>query len=213
MLAWILVTVGCAPVPADPTGRPFDAVTEGSNADLAATAEPEAYPGLDPAALAQLPPIPEPPSAEELARANQSVLAPSDLSMAPAPAPPSAISPTAVDLNWDPAMPTQADAFGVTLVGTMTDAVPPNAVLQLPNGEKALVEAGQMLEEQGLLVLAVGDRVVKLVNVTPQGWYAKVETAVIHANPRGHRRPAPAPPTPVPSQPAPPAPAPATSGP
>ncbi|MEO0602451.1 MAG: hypothetical protein AAF211_13495, partial [Myxococcota bacterium] len=149
-----------------------------------------------------------------LAEANQPPAA--DLGLPPSPAPMTAavttpaINPTAVDLNWDPAMPTRDSAFGVHLVGTMVDADPPNAVLRLPSGQKALVEAGQMLDSEGLLVLAVGDRVVKVVKVTKQGWYAKVETAVLHSNPKGRPAdPLPARRAPRAAPPAPSAPAPA----
>jgi len=99
-------------------------------------------------------------------------------------------------------MPTRDEAFGIRLVGTMIDAQPPNAVLRLPNGDKALVEAGEMLDDAGLLVLAIGDKVVKLVKVTKHGWYARVETAVLHSNPRGPAREvAPAPDAAAPPEP------------
>ncbi|MEM6929088.1 MAG: hypothetical protein AAF602_19275 [Myxococcota bacterium] len=218
MLAWILAAVGCAPVPVDPTGRPFDAVTVDDEPGLAAAAEVEAFASYGTVGLGTLPTIPDAPTAEELAEANpppataELGLKSSSLPMPSAMATP-AISPTAVDLNWDPAMPTRDSAFGVHLVGTMVDADPPNAVLRLPSGQKTLVEAGQMLDDDGLLVLAVGDRVVKVVKVTKQGWYAKVETAVLHSNPKGRPtdpgparrvapRPAPVVPVPAPASPA-----------
>ncbi|MEN0061674.1 MAG: hypothetical protein AAGA48_05955 [Myxococcota bacterium] len=189
MLALIWV-VACAPVPVDPTGKPFDAVATEASRPVTPTALGSLAPKPGPIGLTQLPPIPEPPTAEELAEAN---LPPVSVAPSPDPLPspeptlaaPAAISPTAVDLNWDPAMPTRGEAFGVTLVGTMVDASPPNAVLRLPNGDKALVEAGEMLDDAGLLVLAVGDKVVKIVKVTKEGWYASVETATLHSNPRG----------------------------
>ena len=202
MLILPLLALGCVPVPVDPTGRPFDAVEaqQGLNTGTRAEAPPTS-PDFGAMSLT-LPTIPAPPTATDLARADRTDpdlpdrLGAASAGEAAVPSmrspPPRGINPTAIELSWDPAMPTRDEAFGVRLIGTMIDAEPPNAVLRLPGGSKALVEAGEMLDDDGLLVLAVGDRVVKLVKVTKQGWYAKVETAVLHSNPSGDppRRPA-----------------------
>lgn len=213
MLVWIWAMVGCAPVPVEPTGQPFDVAPPGPPTASETRALGAVGPApVEPAGsmpgslgLTQLPPIPVAPTDAELAQFDAPPPLPPEMP-APMPLGEPTISPTAIDLNWDPAMPTRDEAFGVRLIGTMIDAQPPNAVLQLPSGQKVLVEAGEMLNEPGLLVLAVGDRVVKVVQVTKQGWYARVETAVLHSNPRASfAAPVPAPPPPA-SNPTPPAP-------
>ena len=113
-------------------------------------------------------------------------LHPSDLTKpAPVPAP----TPTAMPANpapivvpeWDPAQPLPAGSWGVRLLATLHDVQPPRAVLGLPGGEEIVVQPGSFIEAQHLVVIAVGRDIIQLSKVTPQGFYAKVETQTIQS--------------------------------
>ncbi len=116
------------------------------------------------------------------ARANG--LDPSDLT-APAPgpamvAPVAPLAPVVVP-EWDPTQPLPSGSWGVRLLATLHDVQPPRAVLGLPGGEEIVVQPGSFIEAHRLVVIAVGRDVIQLSKVTPQGFYAKVETQTIQS--------------------------------
>ena len=49
------------------------------------------------------------------------------------------------------------------------------------DGTELVVQPGQMLPEHNLVVLAVGGDAIQVARVTPQGFYAKVETETVGA--------------------------------
>ena len=118
------------------------------------------------------------------ARANG--LDPSDVT-APSPEPvaeavAAAPMPAAMSIpEWDPAQPLAGGSWGVRLLATLHDVQPPRAVLGLPDGEEIVVQPGSFVENHRLVVIAVGRDVVQLSRITPQGFYAKVETETLQS--------------------------------
>jgi len=118
------------------------------------------------------------------ARANG--LDPSELSK-PGPEPEPTAVPIAAPLapvaipEWDPTQPLPSGSWGVRLLATLHDVQPPRAVIGLPDGEEIVVQPGTFIEAHRLVVIAVGRDVIQLSKVTPQGFYAKVETQTIQS--------------------------------
>ncbi len=83
-------------------------------------------------------------------------------------------APPAVGLPSEP-------VWGVRLLSTLPQAVPPRAALGLPSGEEVVVAPGSMLPEVGMVVIAVGDDTAQLAKVTPSGDHAVVETTTLSA--------------------------------
>ncbi len=88
-----------------------------------------------------------------------------------------------------PALPTpvwQTDqpldgSFGLRVIATLHDVQPPRAVIATADGEELVVQPGQMLPRHRMVVLAVGRDAVQVAHVTPQGFYARVQTETIAA--------------------------------
>lgn len=97
----------------------------------------------------------------------------------PAPAAPVAAGPAAP--VWDPTVPLPDASFGIRILAVLLDIQPPRAVIGLPDGREQVVTPGAMLPTEGLVVLAIGRDAVQIAKVTPQGFYAKVETQTVRA--------------------------------
>ena len=82
--------------------------------------------------------------------------------------------PEAVGLPSEP-------AWGVRLLQTLPSAQPPRAALGLSNGDEIVVAPGSMIEDAGLVVIAVGDQTVQLAKVEAVGDHAEIETVTLHA--------------------------------
>jgi len=82
---------------------------------------------------------------------------------------------------WDPNMPLPDTSFGVRLMAVLLDVQPPRAVLGMPDGREIVVQPGALLPDQGVVVLAIGRDAVQIAHVTPQGFYARVETETLRA--------------------------------
>jgi hypothetical protein len=82
---------------------------------------------------------------------------------------------------WDPTQPLSGGSWGIRLLATLHDVQPPRAVLGLPDGQEIVVQAGTFVEAHRLVVMAVGRDVVQVSRVTPQGFYAQVETETLQA--------------------------------
>ena len=80
---------------------------------------------------------------------------------------------------------TPADAvtlsWGLRLLSTVDAATPPRAILGLPDGSETVVKAGDLLADEGVIVLAVGQGVVQLGQVTAKGDHAQVESVFLRA--------------------------------
>jgi hypothetical protein len=82
---------------------------------------------------------------------------------------------------WDPDTPLPETSFGVRLLAVLLDVQPPRAVLGLPDGREIVVQPGALLPEQGVAVLAIGRDAVQVARITPQGFYARVDTETLRA--------------------------------
>ena len=71
--------------------------------------------------------------------------------------------------------------WGVRLVSTINDTTPPRAVLALTTGEEIVVRAGQMLPDEKMVILAIGQDVIQVANITPDGDRALVESVTLNA--------------------------------
>ncbi len=114
--------------------------------------------GIDPAEVEPPPPAPAP--------------APAPVAQAPAPAAPAPL--------WLPDQPLDG-GWGLRVIATLLDVQPPRAVIATADGQELVVQPGQMLPEHRLVVLAVGRGAVQVARVTPQGFYARVETETVPA--------------------------------
>lgn len=79
---------------------------------------------------------------------------------------------------WEPNQPLDG-GWGLRVIATLHDVQPPRAVIATADGMELVVQPGQMLPQHRLVVLAVGHGVVQVARVTPQGFYAKVETETV----------------------------------
>lgn len=88
--------------------------------------------------------------------------------MAAAPQNPGWTPSNAVTLSW-----------GLRLVSTVSGASPPRAILGMPDGKEVVVKAGDLLPDVGVVVLAVGNDVVQLGRIRPQGDHAQVDSVFL----------------------------------
>ena len=72
-------------------------------------------------------------------------------------------------------------SWGIRLVSTINDTTPPRAVLALTTGEEIVVRAGQMLPDAQMVILAIGQDVVQVANITADGDRALVESMTLNA--------------------------------
>lgn len=68
-----------------------------------------------------------------------------------------------VSNSWKKA--TVRDGWKPILVGTVMDGPSPHAILQMPSGDKVVVQAGDMLAEDGVIVMTIGSKFVDLAVV------------------------------------------------
>ena len=71
------------------------------------------------------------------------------------------------------------DGWMPTLVTTLTTSPIPRAVLAMPGGEEIVVRAGDLLSEEGVIVMAIGEKSVDLATITAEGGQAKVENITL----------------------------------
>lgn len=178
LVALALLVAACEPIPTRGTAPPITpppppppAPVEVSTpepepepvAEIPADAPTEALSDEDLLAAAMgLPITPKPKADDDLPLP----VAPDGLPAVPARAP------------WTPA-DAAPPAWGVRLVGTLPHASPPRAVLGLSSGAELVVEAGDMVPEEQLIVLAVGADAVQVAHVRPDGDRAEVRAEVL----------------------------------
>ena len=71
------------------------------------------------------------------------------------------------------------DGWMPTLVTTLTSSPTPRAVLAMPNGEEIVVRAGDLLAEEGVVVMSIGEKSVSLATISAEGGQAKVENITL----------------------------------
>lgn len=143
----------------------------GPYADLGG--EGEAAPALDDAL--------EPPDVADPSYDVEPVVV-ADAPVAAAPAPVTTAAPEPAPVTGAPLRsPASQATWGLRLVATVPGAVPPRGVLGLPDGRELVVQAGSLLPEVGVVVLAVGNGTLDLVEVTPAGDHATVTPRTLTA--------------------------------
>jgi hypothetical protein len=71
------------------------------------------------------------------------------------------------------------DGWMPILVTTLTTSPIPRAVLAMPSGEEIVVRAGDLLSEEGVIVMAIGEKSVDLATISAEGGQAKVENITL----------------------------------
>jgi hypothetical protein len=187
MRIWPLVAmVACTSMP--PSGRPLSPVSNVAPPLAGAPATPAAPRGPQGDASAfdderndaadARPTTGDPDPEDKLARMAQFAKSPPAPS-APVAAPTQPPLPGVAAPIWDPSRPLPETSFGVRVLGVLLDLNPPRAVLGLPDGREQVVTAGAMLPAEGVVVLAIGRDAVQIARITPQGFYARVETDTV----------------------------------
>ncbi|TNE90660.1 MAG: hypothetical protein EP330_07670 [Deltaproteobacteria bacterium] len=91
---------------------------------------------------------------------------------------PEVAPPVAAAPAWNPAQPIGGD-WGVTVLSTTPQAQPPVAVLRFANGPDTVVHPGDLLADQGIVVMAIGRDAVQIARVSAEGDHAKVTSEVV----------------------------------
>lgn len=78
---------------------------------------------------------------------------------------------------WKPA--TVKDGWRPTLIGTLMDGPTPRAILAMPSGEEKVIKAGDMLSEDGVVVMAIGENFVELVVVNSAEGRAQIQNLTL----------------------------------
>ena len=89
--------------------------------------------------------------------------------------PPAAVQPMAT--SWRPA--TVKDGWRPTLVGTLIDGPTPRAILAMPSGEERVVKAGDMLSDDGVVVMTIGDKFIELAVIRSAEGRAQIENLTL----------------------------------
>ncbi len=100
----------------------------------------------------------------------QEVVAEPSVVAKPVPQPTSTLKPATVKDGWRP-----------TLIGTLMDGPTPRAILALPSGEEKVIKAGDMLSDDGVVVMAIGTNFVELAIVQHAEGRAQIENLTLSA--------------------------------
>lgn len=79
--------------------------------------------------------------------------------------------------TWRPA--TVKDGWRPTLIGTLMDGPTPRAILAMPSGEEKVIKAGDMLSEDGVVVMAIGADFVELAVIRSAEGRAQIENLTL----------------------------------
>jgi hypothetical protein len=74
-----------------------------------------------------------------------------------------------------------AGGWPVRLVGTMSDAQPPRAVLGFATGEEVVVTPGMLLPAHQIVVMSIGASQVQLAQIIPTGDRATIQSMSLQA--------------------------------
>ena len=127
-----------------------------------------------------LPPVatPAPDAASTIPTEGEAT--PAEVATAPqaaTPAPVAAAPPVAAT----PPQSAPLSGWPVRLVKTVPEAQPPRAILSLPDGKEIVVTPGQLLPDQGLVVLGIGPNNAQLAQITPSGDHAQIAPLTLTA--------------------------------
>jgi hypothetical protein len=73
------------------------------------------------------------------------------------------------------------DGWLPILVSTLTESPIPRAVLVMPGGAEVVVRAGDLLQEEGVIVMSIGDGAVELAAITAESGQAQIENISLSA--------------------------------
>jgi hypothetical protein len=75
----------------------------------------------------------------------------------------------------------QDDGWPLRLVSTVHQAQPPRAILGLPDGRELVVIPGEMLAEERLVILAIGDGIIQVAKIGANGDHAEIDSRTLTA--------------------------------
>ena len=74
---------------------------------------------------------------------------------------------------------TVKDGWRPTLIGTLMAGPTPRAILAMPNGDEKVIHAGDMLSEDGVVVMAIGTNYVELAVIRSAEGRAQIENLTL----------------------------------
>ena len=86
----------------------------------------------------------------------------------PQQAPPQMIRASRVKDGWRP-----------TLIASVMEGPTPRAILAMPSGEEKIVKAGDLLSEEGVVVMTIGSSFVELAVINSEDGRAKIENLTL----------------------------------
>jgi hypothetical protein len=160
-------------------GHPFSQVTVVESTGTTATAEEVVEAFVDPAFADPQEDIivmgggdetPEEEPVEEPAEEPQPDEAPVPEEAPPIAAGPVQTVPAFIQQGQPARRPARVtDGWMPTLVATLTSSPVPRAVLAMPSGEEIVVRAGDLLAEEGVIVMSIGVSQVELASISAEG--------------------------------------------
>jgi len=94
---------------------------------------------------------------------------------------PSAAPPVATPTAAAPADGASAEGWPLRLVSTVHQAQPPRAILGLPDGRELVVTPGDILAEEKIVILAIGDGIIQVAEISPNGDHAEIASRTLTA--------------------------------
>ena len=73
----------------------------------------------------------------------------------------------------------QGDGWPLRLVSTVHQAQPPRAILGLPDGRELVVTPGDILAEERLVILAIGEGIIQVAEISPNGDHAEIASRTL----------------------------------
>ena len=74
---------------------------------------------------------------------------------------------------------TVKDGWRPTLIGTLMDGPTPRAILAMPSGEEKVVKAGDMLADDGVVVMTIGNKFIELAVIRSAEGRAQIENLTL----------------------------------
>ncbi len=91
----------------------------------------------------------------------------------------SAAPPAATPTAAAPADGASAEGWPLRLVSTVHQAQPPRAILGLPDGRELVVTPGDILAEEKIVILAIGDGIIQVAEISPNGDHAEIASRTL----------------------------------
>lgn len=160
--------LGFAELEAEPLKKDADPLFEDPQEDVIKMGVDDST-GVEPTVSSEEAPVEE-TSGSGLAGSAQEVVSEPSVLAKPVPQPTSTLKPATVKDGWRP-----------TLIGTLMDGPTPRAILAMPSGEEKVIKAGDMLSDDGVVVMAIGTNFVELAIVQHAEGRAQIENLTLSA--------------------------------